>query len=156
MSSQFSRQATYLPQARVFETDKQGIFKVQMEKAWIDIALRVNERVIGGYYTNEQLTGKEYFGSDNQRRRQTYRKVIDLGTLSTGANSIAHGISFPSPNTYRIVSYEGGLWDLTAVTYASVLNNSITVTVDATNVNINIPGAYNGYEGYITLEYLKF
>jgi hypothetical protein len=155
MTSQANKQAPYLPQSRTFDVANASLFKIQIENAWVQIALRINERVIGNYYKNEQLTGKEYFGITNQKRRQSFRKLIEITGLATGANAIAHGIVFPSPNIFRIVGYEGGIWDLTAVGYAPLPNGDITVTVDATNINITIPASYNGYDGYITLEYLK-
>jgi hypothetical protein len=156
MSSQASKLAPFLPQHKTFDPEDERLFKIQIEKAWIDTALRVNERVIGGFYKKEQLTGKEYFGANNQRRRQSFRKLTELTGLATGANAIAHGITFPSPNIFRIVCYEGGIWSLAATTYAPLPNGDITMTVDATNINITIPAAYNGYDGYITLEYIKF
>lgn len=157
-----SSDTPFLPQSEIFpeiEKDPEQFF-VKLTQVYKNIAVRTNKKENSIYENGVEIqNGQLYFGTNAanpELKRSGFRKTLLTGTLATGANTIAHGITFPTPNTYRIVSYKGGIWDLTAVIYVPLPNGDITITVDTTNVNITIPAAYNGYDGYFTLEYLKW
>lgn len=145
----------YLVQSEVIPTDAEQL-NIRLTQIYENIANKTNVREIGIYALTEQQTGQQYFNSANvQGYRSTYRKVIQLPALTTGANSIAHGISFPTINTYKMTQMYGSIQDSqsNATVYVPVPNGSIEVTVGLTNVNINIPAAYNGYSGTFVLEW---
>lgn len=153
MSSQYSKQAPYLPQSRTFDTDNVKLFKIQIENGWTQIALRINERVIGNFYTNEQLAGQEFFGSSNQRRRSAFRKVVDFGALpNTAAKSVAHGLS-PTAD-WKFTHIYATASDPVNISYIPVSDSFIVV--DATNVTITTTSDLTAYTTcYVVLEYLK-
>jgi len=153
MTTQANKQAPYLPQHRTFDPANPSLFKNQIENAWIQIAFRINERVIGNFYTNEQLAGQEYFGSNNQRRRSVFRKVVNFGTLpNTGAKSVAHNLNPTSDWKFTHIYATGS--DPVALSYIPVPNSFIVV--DATNVTITTTSDLTAYTNCtVVLEYLK-
>lgn len=131
-------------------------FLIKLATIYQNIAFRVNKRDISIYEDGIEIqNGQQFFGATPQVKRDGFRKVLQTGVLSTGANTVAHGITFPTPNTYHFTRIYGVIEDLTVPEWVPIPNNAVTVTVNSTNVNINIPGAYNGYSGIVVLEYVK-
>jgi hypothetical protein len=153
MSTSSSGDSPYLVQSEVIPTDPEQL-NIRLTQIYENISNKTNVRQIGVYALTTQETGQQYFDSTNvQGYRGTYRKVVQLPTLSTGANTIAHGITFPSPNTYKFTQMYGSIFNGGLTIYVPVPNGSIEVTVDLTNININIPVTYNGYSGTFVLEW---
>jgi hypothetical protein len=153
MTSQYSKHAPYLPQHKTFDPENSRLFKIQIEGEWIQIALRVNERIIGNFYTNEQVAGIEYFGNTNQRRRSAYRKVVNFGQLpNAGAKAVAHNLTITSD--WKFTHIYATASDTSGISYIPVPNSFIVV--DATNVTITTTSDLTAYnECYVVLEYLK-
>lgn len=130
---------------------------VRLRQYFNDLSSAVNARDIGVYVETETICGQTWTptisatSSSNVTQRQVIRKVVPTGVLATGANAIAHGINVTSTThftrIYGVIENAGAL-------YVPVPNNATTVTVDATNININVPGAYNGYSGNVVLEWV--
>jgi len=120
------------------------------------LAQRINKKDIAIYDLFENPNGQQFFGTDPQTKRDGFRLVLQTGSLSTGANNVAHGLSFPSPNTYHFTRIYGVIEDTTVPEWVPIPNAGVTVLVGGTNVTINIPSAYNGYSGIVILEYVKF
>lgn len=120
------------------------------------ISNAVNTREIGFYLDQELLSGKAFIPSSlnvsgtSQQFRTILRKVIDCGALVAGVKSVAHGITFDINFT---------LIDLWVSATNSVTFNAITmsdpqnVTMDATNINITSPGAYD--RSFAFVEYIQ-
>lgn len=118
----------------------------------------VNVREIGFYLDEELLSGKQFIpsvsmsgtdSSNSQQFRTILRKVIDVGPLTVGANSFAHGITVDS--NFTLID----MW-VSATRSATPIAQIITgndVTLDATNVNITSPGAFN--RAYCFIEYIQ-
>lgn len=143
----------FLAESEVFPTDPEQL-NIRLTQINEQIANKTNLREIGVYSLTEQQIGQQYFDSSNVLGyRSVIRKVVEIPTLATGANAIPHGITFPSPNTYKMTRMYGSIFDNPITTYVPIPNGSIEVTIDLTNININIPITYNGYSGTFVSEW---
>jgi hypothetical protein len=155
MSASSTGDNPYLVQSEIIPNDPEQL-NIRLTQIYQNIANKTNNREISIYALTEQETGQQYFDPNNVLAyRGTVRKVVKIPALSTGANSIAHGITFPSPNTYKFTQMYGSIFNSPTTTYSPVPNGSIEVTVDLTNININIPVTYNGYTGTFVLEWAR-
>ena len=144
----------FLAQTEVFpENDEQ--FLIRLTEIYQDIATKTNYREISNYFFEESPNGQQYPGTNPQNPRLGYRIVVDVGPLVLGANSYAHNISYPVPNTIRFVDIWGTIYDLAIPSYQSVPNDDIHCEVVGANLVITIPVAYVGFEGRIYLDYTK-
>lgn len=121
------------------------------------ISNAVNIREIGWYLDEELLSGKAFIpgaqslpvNSTPLQFRQILRKVIDVSPLTAGANVFAHGILFDA--RFTLID----LW-VAATNSGTLVAQVITdsnVTLDATNININSPGAFD--RAYCVCEYIQ-
>lgn len=148
-------QAPFLPTSEIYPEDNEQLL-IRLTQIYQEMALRINVKDIAQYETDvELLNGQQFSGTTPQVKRFAYRKVLSTGTLSTGANTVAHGINFPTPNTFHFTRIYGVIENTTTPLYVPIPNSDTLVTVDGTNVNITIPAAYNGFSGRAILEYLK-
>jgi hypothetical protein len=156
MSAQNSSDNPYLIQSEIYPTDPEQL-NIRLSQIYENTSNKVNIREICVYALTEQQTGQQYFDSNNVLSyRGTIRKVLQIPTLATGANTFAHGITFPSPNTYHFTRIYGSINNNSPINlYCPIPNGSIEVTIDLTNVNINIPVTYNGFSGTIVLEWAQ-
>lgn len=144
----------FLVQTEVFpENDEQ--FLIRLTEVYQDIATKTNYREISNYTFEESPNGQQYPGSNPQNPRLGYRKIIDVGPLVIGANSYAHGIVYPVPNTIRFVDIWGTIYDLAAQSYQAVPNDDIHLSILAGNLIVTIPAAYINFLGTIFLDYTK-
>lgn len=113
----------------------------------------VNAREIGYFLEEELLSGKQFIPVDGlsppDQFRQVFRKVIDCSPLVAGANSFAHGITFDVNFTLT------DLWVAATDSVGFTAINMVysEVDMDATNININSPGAYD--RAFANIEFLK-
>ncbi len=120
------------------------------------ISNAVNIREIGWYLDEELLSGKAFIPGVNSEGnatpdqfRQVLRKVVDVSPLVMGANIYAHGITYDS--NFTLID----LW-VAATNSMGLVSEVITdsnVTLDATNINITSPSAYN--RAFCVIEYLQ-
>jgi hypothetical protein len=119
------------------------------------ISNAVNIREIGWFLDEELLSGKQFIPSsinpngEMQPFRTVLRIVINVSPLVAGANSYAHGIVVDS--NFTLID----MW-VAATRSATPIAQVITdtkVTIDATNININSPGAFN--RAYAVVEYIQ-
>ena len=110
----------------------------------------VNTAEIGWFLDQELLSGKQFIptATNSQEYRSVFRKVIDMGNVSVGANTAAHGIQFDSNFTllHLFISATNST-GLNAATYVAP-----EVDMDATNINFNSPSAYD--RAYAVCEYI--
>lgn len=119
------------------------------------ISNAVNIREIGWFLDEELLSGKQFIPSSTnvtgemQQVRSVLRKVIDVSPLVAGANVFAHDIVVDANFTLT------DLWVAatnSATPIAQVITDS-NVTIDATNINITSPGAFD--RAFCTCEYMQ-
>lgn len=117
------------------------------------LANAINVREIGFLLDQELLSGQLFFpgtsSPDPQQFRSVLRKVVDVSPLAAGAKSVAHGITFDA--NFSLID----LW--VSATNSSTFNAQVitdsNVTMDATNININSPGAYD--RAYAVITYIQ-
>jgi hypothetical protein len=150
--------APYL-QTSVFFPDEFDEFRVKFLALYRDIASNVNVRQIGIFDLEEFLTGESWFTSgDPQKKRQTFRKVFEIGAIAAGATSTtAHGITGIVAFTHIYGTAITTIVDYRPIPYSSVtaVNQQIEIKVDATNITIiNGAAAPNITSAIVVLEYL--
>ena len=84
----------YLPRQRNFPTDNAQVLGVELDKTYIEIAQRVNERTIGLFSVNlPSITGENWYLQGQPRVNQTLRQVYQFGPIAPGTElDIPHGI----------------------------------------------------------------
>lgn len=115
----------------------------------------INAKEIGFYLDQELLSGKQFIPGRNlsgtsEQFRSVLRKVIDVSPLVAGPNVFPHGITFDA-NFTLIDSW-------VSATQSTVPRQAITmvspeVDMDATNININSPAAFD--RAYFFCEYIQ-
>jgi len=134
------------------------------------ISNAVNIREIGWFLDEELLSGKAFIPgatslgdlSTSQVFRQVLRKVVDFGALPVaGTKSVPHGITFDA--NFTLVQMYAAATDPVAfialpIPYAdpAALANAISLTMDATNVNITVGVNRSAFTRcFVTIEYLQ-
>jgi hypothetical protein len=154
--NQFHRQP-YLKLQWKFPPDDIKSFSSQVDMAYIEIAQKVNSRIIGTYPVNVlSVTGEKWFFSGAPNPQQSLRQVYPF----TAAGAIPHGliwadVSSISPKSYGTFT-DGTNWY--GCIYASNVAIAGQVSFYVTNTNIVIlsgAGAPAIVSGYINLEYLS-
>ncbi len=105
MSSNVTNQMAYLRTTRQFPQEINQL-TLELDKAYLDIANVVNNRIIGMFPTNRPaITGESYYLVSNQKQ-QTLRQVYTF----TSTASINHGITITDPNQFALCfgSYTDG------------------------------------------------
>jgi len=129
----------------------------------------VNAREIGFFLDQELLSGKAFIpgvnnatdGGSSQQFRTILRKVIVTGTLpNAGTKSVPHNITFDANFTLidmwlaatdpvNFLAFGLAYWDNTGTA-------SITVNMDATNINITTTSNYSAYtRSHVVIEYIQ-
>lgn len=145
----------FLATSEIFPKEEEQ-FNVKITQIYQNLASKINIKDIALYEASLELPdGQQFFSNDPQVKRYGFRKVISTGALATGANTVAHGITLPTPNTYHFTRIYGVIENTATPLYVPIPNDTVLVTVDGTNINITIPAAYNGYSGIVVLEYVK-
>lgn len=87
----------FLTSQRKFPHSNLSDLALQSDLAYIDVAQKMNLRVIGVFPVNfPVLTGETWFLTGQNLRQQTLRQVYTF----TAAGNIAHGINFTSVSTF--------------------------------------------------------
>ncbi len=119
----------------------------------------VNVKQNGQYQTEEFPAGQQWFSSNVQGPRSSFRKVINFGALpNTAAKSVAHGMSVNS--AFTITRLEAYASDTTGFNYIPIpfaaAANQISLTMDATNVTITTTSNRTNFNVcYVVIEFLR-
>jgi hypothetical protein len=150
------QRAPYLRIQRQFPYEDVKELAVQVDQAYIDIAQKVNARIIGIFSTNfSTATGEQWFLKGEANRQQTLRQVYPF----TGAGSIAHGINPASLGIFTRcwgeytdgANFYGALW-----TSSVGIAGQVTFYMTTTNIVITVDaGAPAFTSGNIVLEWLS-
>lgn len=154
--NQFYRQP-FLKTQWMFPNDEAKNLASQMDKAYIDIAQKVNQRVVGSYAVNVfSVTGERWYFSGASTTQQSQRRVYTF----TGAGNIPHGLKWAdvssiSPRCYATFT-DGTNW------YGCIYGSNVAIAgevsfyVTPTNIVVlSGGGAPTITSGYIVLEYLS-
>lgn len=147
--------APYLRAQRNFPSDSTQALTVQMDRAYIDIADKVNSRVIGTFATGSpSVTGEQWFTSGSSSRQQSLRQVFPF----TSAGSIPHGINFADlTNFVKIYGCFTNGTNWYPLPYVDVVSatNQVNLYVTPTNIVITAgAGAPAITNGTVILEWL--
>lgn len=109
-----------------------------------------NVREIGFLLEEQLLTGKQFIPvqTDPLQYREVFRMVVDCSPLVAGPNNFAHGINVDA--NFTLID----LW-VSATNSLALTSQVITdsnVTLDATDVNINSPSAFD--RAFAFIEYV--
>ena len=117
-----------------------------------EISNGVNARVVGYYSDSEYATGIQFLpnSADPQEFRSVVRKVVDCSPLVAGAQTFAHGITVDA--NFTLTNLYGAATDAVGFTAVPLPGGANTLTMDATNININSSAAYT--RCYVVVEYL--
>lgn len=154
--NQFHRQP-YLKQQWMFPNDEAKNLASQMDKAYIDIAVKVNQRIIGSYSVNVfAVTGEKWYFTGSSSAQQSQRRVYPF----TAAGNIAHGLNWPdvssiSPRSYGTFT-DGTNWYGCIYASSTAIVGQVSFYVTPTNIVVLAgAGAPTIVSGYINLEYLS-
>ncbi len=147
----------YLRDQRQFPNDNVKELSNQMDHAYIDIAGKVNQRVIGLFGIGFQIvTGERWYFTGSSTAQQSLRQVYPFTT----AGNIPHGLTWASVSKISPRSY-GSFTDGTnwyGVIYASSVAIAGQVSFYVTPTNIVVlsgAGAPAITSGIIVLEFLS-
>lgn len=150
------QQSPFLRQQRNFPNDNIQALTVEIDRSYIDIATKVNNRTIGTYAVNFPIvTGEEWFLSGQAKKQQTLRQVYSF----TSTANIAHGII-----TTQITGFTrlyGTFTDGTN-TYGLVAGSNVAIAgqigfyITPTNIVFTVGGGSPALmSGLIVLEWLS-
>lgn len=170
MSNFSSNPFNFQPDVYLFPEDFNLDYSTKLRQYLNDIAIGLNAKENGFYIDNETPTAGLFIPTfsnttaQNINYRPMFRLVVDCGALpNTSTKSVAHGLT--TTQTYSIVKIYGGATDPGASTltealplpFASpTLSDNISVTMDATNINITTGSDRTAYtRSYVVIEYIK-
>jgi hypothetical protein len=152
-----SRQAPYLRVQRNFPTDNAQALSIEVDRAYVDTAQKVNARIIGIFTEISPIvTGEQWFYNGSSEKQQTLRQIYTF----TAAGNIAHGINLSQISGFsRIFGTftDGTNWY--PLPYVDVVSatNQVNVIVTPTNIVIAVgagsPPAITS--GTVVLEWLS-
>ena len=155
--AQTTQVSPYLRVQRQFPMDTMQALTVEVDKAYVDIAQRVNDRVIGIFAANaSSVTGEQWYLQGGANKQQSIRQVYPF----TSAGSILHGINFASITAF--VKIYGTFTDGTnwyPLPYVDVVSATNQVNLYVTPTNIVITAGAGSppsiTKGTVVLEWLS-
>lgn len=149
--------APYLRNQRQFPNDDLKELSNQVDHTYIDIAVKVNQRIIGNYPTNVlSETGEKWYFSGPSSVQQSLRRVY----LFTAAGNIPHQLNWAdvssiSPRSYGTFT-DGTNWYGCIYASSTAIAGQVTFYVTDTNIVVlSGAGAPSITSGYIVLEYVS-
>ena len=155
MSSNIVNQVPYLRTTRNFPEESQPL-SVELNRSYVDIASKINDRVIGIFPTmRPAITGESWFYNAAQKQ-QTLRQVYTF----TAAGSTPHGINLSQiAGLTRIFGTftDGTNWYPLPYVDVVAANNQVNIIVDPTNIVITAGGGAPPAitNGFVVLEWLS-
>lgn len=146
----------YLPKQRNFPNEDANVLGVALDKTYIEIASKVNERTIGIYAVNYPMaTGEQWFIQGQPQKQQTLRQAYSFNSTT----NIPHGIRF---NQIDRMTRMYGQYSDDVNWYGLIAGSSVAITgqisfyLDITNIVFVVDGAAPTLkEGTIVLEWLS-
>jgi hypothetical protein len=159
MTQMMQQQTPFLRLQRSFPSDDIQALTVELDKSYIDIAQRVNDRTIGIFAFNRpSATGEAWYQAGSNAKQQTLRQLYAF----TAAGNIPHGIPITGSVGFQgITRLYGTFTDGTnwyPLPYVDVVaaNNQVNVYVTPTNIVITSGGGAPPtiVSGWVILEWL--
>ncbi len=153
----FLNKAPYLRSQRQFPNDDLKSLSNQTDHAYIDIAQKVNQRIIGTYATNFQvITGEGWFFDGSHNLRQSLRQVYTF----TAAGNIPHEINWPglyavSPRSYGTYTDGTNWYGVIYGTSGGAIPGTVEFYVTPTDIVVQNAGAPAIVSGFIDLEWIS-
>jgi hypothetical protein len=151
------QQEPYIRNQRNFPDKDLSSLSLENDKAYIDIAGKINTRTIGTFALNAQIvTGEQWYLEGNAQKQQTLRQVY---LFSDSQLTVPHGINISQLDGFTKIYgtfTDGNIWYPLPYVDVSNANNQINVMVDSSDIIIkegagSPPSLTNGY---IVLEWL--
>lgn len=149
------QQSPYLRQQRNFPNDNIQALTVEIDKSYIDIATKMNSRIIGTIPVNSPVvTGEQWFITGQSQKQQTLRQLYTF----TATTAINHGITnfqLISPRSYGSYTDGTSWFGLpfgTSVAVAGQIGFYVTSTQIVFTVGAGAPAISSGQ---IILEWLS-
>lgn len=158
----------YLPRQRNFPNDSSQALGTVLDKVYIEIASRVNERTIGLFSVNlPSITGEQWFLQGQPKKRQTLRQVYEFNGPLSPSVTIEHGINLSDITGFTKIY--GTFVDLLTVNnpfwyplpWVSVVDVTNQINIFINGSNIVITGGGGPLmpivdHGFVVLEWLTF
>jgi hypothetical protein len=146
----------YLRQQRDFPTDNLQKLGIELDRAYVDTALKVNARTIGIFPDNTPIvTGERWYISGQASRQQTLRQIY----VFTDTGNIAHGINFAAVSQFTKPSgsfTDGTNWYGAIYASSTAIAGQVSFYVTPTNIVVQAgAGAPSITSGTIILEWLS-
>jgi hypothetical protein len=156
MSSNIVNQTPYLRTSRNFPDDNPQALSVEVNRAYLDTAAKINDRTIGIFPTgNPAVTGEQWFLSGGNTKQQTLRQVYQI----TSTSSFNHGINFANVSFFTVIrgiGFDGTNYYPIPYVSSVAAADSMGIFVTPTQVNITTGGGSPTLSsGIIILEWLS-
>jgi hypothetical protein len=152
------QKSPWLFRQRTFPRDNLQALSIEIDKAYVDIATRVNDRTIGLYSINlPSITGNRWFLQGSSNVQPTLREVYSF----TAAGSYPHGIDTAQIGGFVLITgtvedASGNWYPLPLVVASGSVNNQIALSVTPTNIVITAgSGSPAIAQIYVILEWLS-
>lgn len=151
------QQSPYLRQQRDFPSDDIQKLTVEIDRSYVDTAIKVNSRTIGIFAVGFPLvTGESWYISGQTNKQQTFRQLYTF----TSAGSILHHIDFTQITGFtRIYGTftDGTNWYPLPYVDVVAASNQVNIVITPTNIVITAgagapPAITNGF---VILEWLS-
>lgn len=161
MSTNITNQVAFLRTSRNFPEDLKQL-TVEVNRAYVDTANKVNSRTIGIFTQNvASLNGEEWFVDNTNQKQQGFRRVYPFGASPT---TIPHFLNiapfqFSALNFVRIYGTftNGTNWYPLPYVDSAAANNQISLVVNPTNIVITSGGGAPPAitSGFVVLEWIS-
>jgi len=154
--TQRTQQAPYIREQRNFPGNTIQELTTEIDRAYIDIAQKINVRTIGLFAVNTQVvTGEKWYLAGQPKEQQTLRKLFAF----TSAGSISHGIVLTQITGITKIygTYTDGTnWYPLPFVNTTNVTDQVSVIVNSNNIVITAgSGAPAISRGYVILEWLS-
>ncbi len=152
-----SQQSPYLPLQRNFPSKDAHQLGVELDKAYIDIAGRVNDRTIGLFAVGQPtITGEKFFISGQPNRQQSLRRLFTF----TSTAPIPHELVFSQIDGFTRLygTYTDGTnWYGLIAGSNIAIPGQVSFYISPTNiVFLSGAGAPTVVSGRVIIEWLAF
>ena len=154
MSSNTLNQSPLLRTSRSFPQDSQPL-SVEINRSYVDIAEKMNDRTIGLFPTNKSIQNGEKWYLTASKVQSAFRQVYPF----TSAGNIAHGLKINQIGGFtRIYGTftDGTNWYPLPYVDINAASNQVSIMIDPTNIEIIAGGgAPSITSGMAILEWLS-
>jgi hypothetical protein len=150
-------QSPYLRVQRNFPTENIQALTVEIDRAYVDTAIKVNSRTIGVFALGNQLiTGEKYYLTGQPNGQQGLRQIY---TFNAASLNFVHNLNLSTISYFSRIygSFTNGTnWYPMPYVDATAATNQVSVVITPTNIVITAgSGAPTITSGVIVLEWVS-